>query len=67
MSFRGNSMAKPPQNCGSLSIKKELALASSFNWSGREDSNLRPLAPKASALPGCATPRLSGIMVIANI
>src|SRR5450759_3134973 len=26
-------------------------------WSGREDSNLRPLAPHASALPGCATPR----------
>src|SRR5215216_942196 len=28
-----------------------------FNWSGREDSNLRPLGPKPSALPGCATPR----------
>ena len=27
------------------------------NWSGREDSNLRPLAPHASALPGCATSR----------
>ncbi len=26
-------------------------------WSGREDSNFRPLAPHASALPGCATPR----------
>src|SRR5207302_157485 len=26
--------------------------------SGREDSNLRPPAPKAGALPGCATPRL---------
>jgi hypothetical protein len=26
-------------------------------WSGREDSNLRPLGPKPSALPGCATPR----------
>ena len=25
--------------------------------SGRRDSNPRPLAPKASALPGCATPR----------
>jgi hypothetical protein len=25
--------------------------------SGREDSNLRPPAPKAGALPGCATPR----------
>src|SRR5438128_8784657 len=28
-------------------------------WSGREDLNLRPPAPKAGALPGCATPRLS--------
>ena len=28
------------------------------DWSGREDSNLRPLAPHASALPGCATSRL---------
>lgn len=27
-------------------------------WSGRRDSNSRPLAPHASALPGCATPRL---------
>ena len=26
-------------------------------WSGRRDSNSRPLAPHASALPGCATPR----------
>ncbi len=26
-------------------------------WSVRQDSNLRPSAPKADALPGCATPR----------
>src|SRR3546814_5122116 len=26
-------------------------------WSGREDSNLRPLPPEDSALPGRATPR----------
>ena len=26
-------------------------------WSGREDLNLRRTAPKAVALPGCATPR----------
>ncbi len=26
-------------------------------WSGRLDSNQRPSAPKADALPGCATPR----------
>ncbi len=29
------------------------------NWSGREDSNFRPPAPHAGALPGCATPRPS--------
>ena len=28
-------------------------------WSGWRDSNSRPLAPHASALPGCATPRRS--------
>jgi len=27
------------------------------NWSGRQDLNLRPHAPQACALPGCATPR----------
>jgi hypothetical protein len=26
-------------------------------WSGRRDSNPRPSAPKADALPDCATPR----------
>ncbi len=31
-------------------------------WSGRLDSNQRPPAPKAGALPGCATPRLSSII-----
>src|SRR5258708_38759850 len=31
---------------------------SSERWSGRLDSNQRPPAPKAGALPGCATPRL---------
>ena len=28
-----------------------------LSWSGRRDSNSRPSAPKADALPGCATPR----------
>src|SRR5713226_6378797 len=30
----------------------------SMLWSGRRDLNPRPLAPQASALPGCATPRI---------
>jgi hypothetical protein len=34
-----------------------LASASVYFWSGREDLNLRHPAPKAGALPGCATPR----------
>ena len=28
-----------------------------FDWSGRRDLNSGPLAPHASTLPGCATPR----------
>src|SRR5579871_1145378 len=28
-----------------------------LEWSGRRDSNPRPSAPKADALPDCATPR----------
>src|SRR5213594_892859 len=32
--------------------------ATRVEWSGREDLNLRPPAPKAGALPDCATPRL---------
>src|SRR5213594_1991634 len=31
--------------------------AAGRSWSGREDLNLRHPAPKAGALPGCATPR----------
>jgi hypothetical protein len=27
-------------------------------WSGREDSNLRPPGPEPGALPDCATPRM---------
>ncbi len=33
-------------------------------WSGREDLNLRHPAPKAGALPGCATPRYSVLNTI---
>ena len=29
----------------------------SLKWSGQRDSNSRPSAPKADALPGCAMPR----------
>ena len=33
------------------------------NTSGREDLNLRPPAPKAGALPGCATPRKTALIL----
>src|SRR6266511_3624737 len=33
-------------------------------WSGRLDSNQRPPAPKAGALPGCATPRLRNLLIL---
>jgi hypothetical protein len=37
-------------------------------WSGREDLNLRHPAPKAGALPGCATPRSESILQqVANL
>jgi hypothetical protein len=29
-----------------------------IRWSGQQDLNLRPSAPKADALPGCAMPRI---------
>ena len=38
-----------------------MLIFNAYNWSGRKDLNLRPLAPHASALPGCATARLSHI------
>jgi hypothetical protein len=34
------------------------------DWSGRRDLNSGPPAPKAGALPGCATPRLKCFMII---
>ena len=39
-------------------IKPITMLRALREWSGRQDSNLRPTVPKTVALPGCATPRL---------
>jgi len=36
---------------------QEGCLEREYNWSGREDLNLRPLPPQGSALPVCATAR----------
>ena len=46
-------------NVGSRSV--------SGGWSGRQDSNLRPSAPKADALPDCATPRRPPLGLIARL
>jgi hypothetical protein len=54
----------PLQNACTRGKKKQMRSANAcicfpmkFEWSGRRDSNSRPSAPKADALPGCATPR----------
>jgi hypothetical protein len=35
-----------------------------YYWSGREDSNLRPHGPEPCALPDCATPRKTELLII---
>ena len=42
------------------------ASAPALGWSGWRDLNSRHLAPKASALPGCATPRGPRILRVAS-
>ena len=51
-----NLSAKPPSDTGRPVTPNPLK----SRWSGRQDLNLRPSAPKADALPGCATPRYIG-------
>jgi hypothetical protein len=45
---------------GSCSIQLSYGCWHALYWSEREDSNLRPPAPKAGTLPGCATLRRCG-------
>ena len=42
-----------------LSYGRSATDPADWNWSGQRDSNPRPSAPKADALPGCAMPRVS--------
>jgi len=49
--------AKNPKGEGRDPIGNPMRIAA-FRQSGRLDLNQRPLAPQASALPGCATPRM---------
>src|ERR1039458_5826762 len=43
---------------------KQLFWNQEEDWSGRGDLNARPPAPKAGALPGCATPRHSTYLIL---
>jgi hypothetical protein len=47
---------KPGSNANRKS-PRNLSITRALIWSGREDLNLRPPAPHAGTLPGCATPR----------
>jgi integrase len=44
-------------NTKTMELSQITILESATIWSGRGDLNARPPAPKAGALPGCATPR----------
>jgi hypothetical protein len=48
----GNSGGKRRKNLKKFKKKDIFKI-----WSGRQDLNLQPFAPHATALPGCATPR----------
>jgi len=59
---RSSPLRSGPQKCPSsvhaeISFPRVWLITCSLLWSGRRDSNPRPLAPEASALPACATPR----------
>ena len=45
------------EGCCSIQLSYRQTRLKFIRWSGRDDSNIRPSAPKADALPGCATPR----------
>ncbi len=53
----GRSHARPTGWFPSCPPTEQRHRPAGRGWSGRLDSNQRPPAPKAGALPGCATPR----------
>ena len=55
---RGNSGDDNEERLKKMANADEALYEQPWYWSGREDLNLRHPAPKAGALPGCATPRL---------
>jgi hypothetical protein len=46
------------EHLGRKTRSRERLRCKGLQKSGRQDSNLRPSAPKAPALPSCATPRM---------
>ena len=48
---------KAPSRLGNRAGERRFGEFQRSSWSGRPDSNRRQRAPKARALPGCATPR----------
>ena len=56
--FEGHRGESSPKQQPARIVKFRPSHFSWGYWSGRLDSNQRPPAPKAGALPGCATPRL---------
>src|SRR5438876_10223119 len=54
---RGQSRFSRAAYTAKYNLESKSTLTPSLVWSGRRDLNPRPLAPQASALPGCATPR----------
>ena len=51
---------RPPHSSEQSSAETQRARIAGSSWSGRRDLNPRSQAPKACALPVCATPRRSG-------
>src|SRR5437868_14886185 len=54
--FGGSWFSGDPGELSNFS-SRDRSVALHSIWSGRADLNGRPLAPQASTLPGCATPR----------
>ena len=55
--FRPSALARHGAGQTTLHKKSPPLSRKAFEWSGRQDSNLRPSGPKPDALPACATSR----------
>ena len=57
MTTADGKSCNPKGKTGRKLVASDPLISLVYLWSGWRDSNSRPLAPHASALPGCATPR----------